>query len=716
MLIQHYYFAFNSGNGLNQLKNTNSFEGVQEQFTYNKYSQPIQVLKSISGQNFITSFTYDNLSRLKQTTYPGGYSIINEYDQFGFVTKIKEVSTNKQLWQFSECNQNGQPTHELLNGNLSIVKSYTAGFPKSIILKNGSNNIFHMEYIFDIAKGNLSSRRASHIQPNILEEFEYDNMQRLTKVKVGNSLQLNSGFAPNGNIISKSNVSPDPYLYTGTPPHAVTGITNPINMPPSFTQTISYTPFQRVSNILQGLDEIQFLYSSDGYRAKTITKHNNIITEEIYFAPNFEKIITTINKEINYIYSPNGLLGVMLKQGTTETFYYTYQDYLGNILALVDENGNVAEEYNFDAWGKRRNPQNWSYAGVTSPSLLNRGFTGHEHLDKFGLVNMNARLYDPLLGRMLSPDNFVQAPENTQSFNRYSYAWNNPLKYTDPDGNLVFGLPLLFWGIAAFTGVGSAMIMTGHSPSQTFNVAATIAVTVATAGLTSGIAASGVLGNTSAIMFGSMVGSGTNYITSGGKSDLTVSFGAASFNFRNNELGYLGKDGNSTWQNVGYGLGALANVQDLVSLNFGENVNYNAMKDPIGHGSLTNEDLSINISKGFEEGPTSIGNGSAFTWGKSKPWGTSEDVFKMPIYNANKKILKWMTRNTRELDKDLLGIFNANYSLWGNTCTSQVARALWFSGVWGVNPLTVHPMSLYIQLNARQVGMVNSHFLLQNSK
>jgi hypothetical protein len=47
---------------------------------------------------------------------------------------------------------------------------------------------------------------------------------------------------------------------------------------------------------------------------------------------------------------------------------------------------------------------------------------------------MNARMYDPAVGRFLSPDPFVQAPDFSQSFNRYSYGLNNPLKYTDPSG------------------------------------------------------------------------------------------------------------------------------------------------------------------------------------------------------------------------------------------------------------------------------------------
>jgi RHS repeat-associated protein len=70
---------------------------------------------------------------------------------------------------------------------------------------------------------------------------------------------------------------------------------------------------------------------------------------------------------------------------------------------------------------------------------LHRGYTGHEMLGEFDIINMNGRLYDPVLGRFFSPDNYVQMPDNSQNFNRYSYCLNNPLKYTDPSGNL-FGI------------------------------------------------------------------------------------------------------------------------------------------------------------------------------------------------------------------------------------------------------------------------------------
>jgi RHS repeat-associated protein len=100
-------------------------------------------------------------------------------------------------------------------------------------------------------------------------------------------------------------------------------------------------------------------------------------------------------------------------------------------------------EYSFDAWGRRRNPTDWSYNLTNEPALFaGTGFTGHEHLPWFNLINMNGRLYDPLVGRMLSVDNFVQNKSSTQSHNRYSYCLNNPLKYTDPSGYKRFDFEL----------------------------------------------------------------------------------------------------------------------------------------------------------------------------------------------------------------------------------------------------------------------------------
>jgi len=71
---------------------------------------------------------------------------------------------------------------------------------------------------------------------------------------------------------------------------------------------------------------------------------------------------------------------------------------------------------------------------------------------------MNARLYDPVLGRFISADTVVPEPGNMQAFNRYSYALNNPLMYTDPSGHVfTIGMAML---IGALVGGVSAGIQT----------------------------------------------------------------------------------------------------------------------------------------------------------------------------------------------------------------------------------------------------------------
>ena len=130
-------------------------------------------------------------------------------------------------------------------------------------------------------------------------------------------------------------------------------------------------------------------------------------------------------------------VAVAKKAGTGSwTIYNIFRDHLGTITHL--KTGSTISEYSFDAWGRRRNALNWSYDLTGQPALFSdRGFTAHEFLADFNLYNMNGRLYDPVVGRFLSPDPYIQDPSISQSYNRYAYCLNNPLKYNDPDGEFV---------------------------------------------------------------------------------------------------------------------------------------------------------------------------------------------------------------------------------------------------------------------------------------
>lgn len=103
-------------------------------------------------------------------------------------------------------------------------------------------------------------------------------------------------------------------------------------------------------------------------------------------------------------------------------------------MVVASSTGTKLEEYSYGAWGRRRNHTNWDYSGATVPTFITRGYTSHEHIEEVGLINMNGRVYDPLIGLFLSPDPFVQYTGEALNYNRYSYVMNNPLKYTDPSG------------------------------------------------------------------------------------------------------------------------------------------------------------------------------------------------------------------------------------------------------------------------------------------
>ena len=124
--------------------------------------------------------------------------------------------------------------------------------------------------------------------------------------------------------------------------------------------------------------------------------------------------------------------------------YLAFTDNLGSILSVMDKDGNKVFDASYDAWGRQ--------TIMLNTIGLQRGYTGHEMINEFDIINMNGRLYDPVLGRFFSPDNYVQMPDNSQNFNRYSYCLNNPLKYTDPSGNLSELI-----AFAAFSAINSMM-------------------------------------------------------------------------------------------------------------------------------------------------------------------------------------------------------------------------------------------------------------------
>ncbi len=259
-------------------------------------------------------------------------------------------------------------------------------------------------------------------------------------------------------------------------PHALTMA----NMPQGSlytdeNQSIEWTHFDQPESIEQGTKRLEFTYGHHRQRIWQHLKQSGGETTKT-FAGNCE-FVSIDGQQYTYTYlsSPAGMFGIHVKRpdGTSELFYI-HADHLGSLHTFTDENGDLLQELSFDPWGTRRDPNTWTvFTGTATTPLFDRGFTGHEHLDGFQLINMNGRLYDPVVSHMLSSDNYVQSPDFSQSFNRYSYAWNNPLVYTDPSGEMLMAPFFLMAMVADYT---SNLINGVHDPLGTAykNVTGTI--------------------------------------------------------------------------------------------------------------------------------------------------------------------------------------------------------------------------------------------------
>lgn len=266
-------------------------------------------------------------------------------------------------------------------------------------------------------------------------------------------------------------------------------------------QEATYNAFKAPVRILeQGIDLIKFGYNA--FEQRSAMYYGNTSEDKLskpfrryYSADGSMEITATFATGNNatpvavelltYIGGSAYTAPVVLKSnGTTQNYFYLHRDYQGTILAITNASGAVVEKRLFDAWGAVLKVQDGAGNNLTKLTFFDRGYTGHEHLQSVGLINMNARLYDPMLHRFLSVDNYVQDPSNTQNYNRYGYCVNNPMKYTDITGN-VFNIATLAGCIPVIGSIFASLLM--HQSIDWGRVAVDAVVFAISAAVTAGI-------------------------------------------------------------------------------------------------------------------------------------------------------------------------------------------------------------------------------------
>jgi RHS repeat-associated protein len=157
-----------------------------------------------------------------------------------------------------------------------------------------------------------------------------------------------------------------------------------------------------------------------------------LVDSSHFYVGNYERIEKSGRTEHKYY-----LAGAVItkESGKADNVLFMHNDHQGSITSITDTNGNVQQQFIYDPWGKKTEVlQTATIAAMALGTVTNRGYTGHEGLNYLDLIHMNGRVYDPTIGRFLQADPHVQAPNNSQNYNRYSYVLNNPMSYTDPSG------------------------------------------------------------------------------------------------------------------------------------------------------------------------------------------------------------------------------------------------------------------------------------------
>ena len=358
---------------------------------------------------------------------------------------ISGVFLGNALWCISSYD--GQNTEEYLGDTIRRTTALNAyGYPQQVRMKRGNSTLRQMNYLYNAVTGNLTQRTSLFLSDDI-EYYSYDTSDRLTQWEQdSHAPAMVMEYDYNGNIYRKTNVGQYQYGYDWHHPFAVESVTNAQSLIPSSALSTQFDGRGMVSSIYEygSWKETTFTYGPDGERWKTVRQAYGEYDVERKYLGDMEITMSGPGMTRCNWYLGHGVM--LFRDADNPAFssvtpLYAFTDNQGSYIDFYRSNGTRVFEAKYDPWGVQ--------TIVTDSIHFHRGYGGHEMLNEFGIINMrsaqrdafitkwrkNGRLYDPQLGRFLSPDNYVQEPFNTQNLNRYSYCLNNPVKYTDPSGD-----------------------------------------------------------------------------------------------------------------------------------------------------------------------------------------------------------------------------------------------------------------------------------------
>ncbi|MBD5583540.1 MAG: hypothetical protein HDQ88_00425 [Clostridia bacterium] len=447
-----------------------------EDYTYNEYGKIASKNIATDSLNQVYSYIYRNnmAQNLDEITFGGSL-------KFKPLSDVNGRNTGKEI-----TNENNKIAGEYIS--YKKVGDHATNMPSCIWFGSGSAVKDSIKYKYDNCGNICEIKENGHI----VAKYSYDSLNRIIREdnkQLGKTVLFN--YDPNGNIterceyaytaktgeeLSELECTHYSYDYIGDKLVAYSNegfAYNNLGSPTTYRNKVLQWQYgKRLINF----DGTTFTYDGQGKR---------ISKGAINFVYDADGNLIFQSNGLQFIYDDKGAVGV-IQNGN---MYFYRKDIQGNIIAILDGNGEVVVKYVYDAWGnhavldaKGNDIEDANHIGNINPFR----YRGYYYDVETGLYYLQTRYYDPETGRFISQDNIEYAdPETINGLNLYAYCRNNPVMMTDETGTMPNWLKWL---------LGILIIVTS------------IAISFATAGLATPIASSLGGGLFGAIIGGAVAG------------------------------------------------------------------------------------------------------------------------------------------------------------------------------------------------------------------
>jgi RHS repeat-associated protein len=374
---------------------------VDLQYAFDGESNVTSITNRLSGDDRVSTFTYDDLHRLTSATLDAGIDPIPQDElskrideSFGVTLPTSDDTVLSDL------------NHDLrIDGrDLLFAKPFDGASDRTVA------------YTYDTAGNRLTSNKNG-----VQDEYTVNVNNQVTDIHESDGTLFHFEYDRNGNLIRKT-----------------------VNAGQENERVWNYTWNQKnqLTNVYENDDPgtrfVEYRYDAVGRRREKVLTIGGGTQKTIYHYNANDALILETNldgtQQRKYIH---GVRGLVAQQTGNAPLEYVYTDHLGTPRSMGSTGG-------ANVWSQEYYPFGEFLAGTSDgTSETTIALTGKLRDNETGLQYFGSRYYDPDLGRFISVDPAAPDYTNPQTLNRYVYTLNNPLKYIDPNGEFsVFGVEI----------------------------------------------------------------------------------------------------------------------------------------------------------------------------------------------------------------------------------------------------------------------------------